>query len=97
MSSLVCGIDGIDIPILQAAVISETSFRSNGNIAVNSDGSATLVQESQFIGNGVGIRSFFLSNPSNALAYRANMFSANGTNLIGGFSLGANYCSGVAC
>ncbi|HPG24429.1 MAG TPA: right-handed parallel beta-helix repeat-containing protein [Myxococcota bacterium] len=91
------GIDGIDIPVVHTVQISNTTFRSNGNYAVYSEGSASLVQDSHFIGNGSGIRSFFIGAPSAALVYESCMFSANGTDVTGGFALGESYCSGSLC
>ena len=88
------GLLGVDI---HPTMIESVVFRSNGGTAIDSQGSSSLVRDSQFIGNGTGIRSFFLSNPSAALIYGNNQFTANSTNVIGGTQLGTNLCSTSPC
>ena len=91
------GINGVEIAVAHPVLISASTFRSNGNFAVASDGSATLVESSSFVGNGVGIRSFFIGLSSSALTYRGNSLYANSTDVIGGTQLGPNLCTTGLC
>jgi len=91
------GLLGVDIDLLHPSLIEGVSFRSNGITAIDSQGSATLVRNSEFIGNPTGIRSFFLSNPSSALIYGNNHFYGNSTNVTGGTQMGLNICTTSPC
>jgi len=91
------GLLGIDIDIGHTVLIDGVTFRSNGSSAIDSQGSASLVLNSLFVGNSIGIRSFFISNPSLALVYGGNSFFANTTHVIGGSQLGPNLCAGAPC
>jgi hypothetical protein len=91
------GLLGLDIDLGHPVLVDGVTFRSNGSSAIDSQGSASMVLNSLFIGNSVGIRSFFLSNPSSALVYGGNYFYANSTHVIGGEQLGPNQCGTSPC
>jgi hypothetical protein len=91
------GLVGVDIDLTHPTLVDGVVFRSNGGTAIDSQGSASLVRNSEFVGNSTGIRSFFLSNPSSALIYGNNHFYANSTNVTGGTQMGLNICVTSAC
>ncbi len=91
------GLLGVDIDVGHPILIVGTTFRSNGSSAIDSQGSASLVRDSFFVGNGTGIRSFFISSPSAALVYGGNSFFANTTDVVGGTQLGPNRCTSGPC
>lgn len=91
------GISGMDIDTSHPVLVTGSTFRSNGNIAIDSDGAATLVESSSFVGNGIGIRSFFLGSASSALSYRGNTLYANSIDVVGGTQLGPNLCTFGLC
>jgi hypothetical protein len=90
------GLLGVDIDLGHPVLIEGVTFRSNGGSAIDSQGSASLVRNSLFVGNLTGIRSFFIA-PSAALVYSGNYFYANTTDVVGGAQLGPNQCGTSAC